>query len=475
MKRILLPMTAIAACAISASSFSSDATTVSTTALSAQVKKLSAQTKKLEHEMWLLKHKKSHTVSTAGHHFVTVTTTPFMNKEAAYDGSDLLYNVSSMNEDLRLLEQKKDLINHGESLHRPILQLSGSVQAQASSISGFGTKTIDGVSLSTAELDMNAIASSWASAFMSMEFSGGPTSLGNRAPNSTIYLGRAFATFGNLEKCPVYFSGGLMYVPFGRYANGMVSTPLTQSMGRIRTPAALLGFSLDNGLFGSVYGFSGSQTSGSSGDVFKQYGVNAGFKNTFDDKGHYSVGAGWVSNFADTQGQQNTGLGSGTTQFSGFAVSTSTSTNNNLLVHRVGAIDGHGQVVYHRLTLIGEYLTAARRYAAADLTYHGTGAEPSAMHAEVDYLLPWFAKKYSTALGVSYGHTWQALALNLPQDSYATFLNTSIWRETTESIEYRHDTDYASSAFASGRGATTNITGTGKGRNSVILQFGVYF
>ena len=356
--------------------------------------------------------------------------------------------------------------------------MSGEVAGELSSVGGFGAPTVNSLSLSTAEMQFNAIASSWASAFMSMDFSGAPVSTGNREPNSTIYLGRGFVTIGNLNHCPVYFSAGLMYVPFGRYANSMVSSPMTLSMGKIRTPAALLGFSLNNGLFGSVYGFSGSQTSGSN-DLIKQEGVNLGFKKKFESTDNYSIGAGWVSNFADSQGQQNTGLSTATGQFGGFAVTNAStgSSNNNLLVHRVDAIDGHGSVAFGPVTLLGEYLGALRRYSPLDLTYNGAGALPQAAHAEVDYMLPFFAKKYGTAVGVSYDHTWQALALNLPQNKYAVFLNTSIWRETTESIEYNHQTDYASTATATGRGALASapIAGTGKGSNSVLAEVGVYF
>ena len=55
------------------------------------------------------------------------------------------------------------------------------------------------------------------------------------------------------------------------------------------------------------------------------------------------------------------------------------------------------------------------------------------------------------------------------------FASTSLWRETSESIEYRHDTDYSTADVATGRAATANIVGTGRGRNSVTLQLGVYF
>ncbi|OGT41445.1 MAG: hypothetical protein A3F13_01045 [Gammaproteobacteria bacterium RIFCSPHIGHO2_12_FULL_40_19] len=496
-------MTALAAFALSASSFAADNNAESTTALTAQVNQLSAETKALQKEVAVLKNKKhTHRASkkvssqnvptqepeythvagapfTPWPHFVTVTTTPFLYKKTAYDGSDLLYNLSSMNEDLTLLNQKKVIMDEmtaeGYTLDRPILQLSGSVQGQAFSNGGFGTKATDGISLSAAELDMNAIASSWATAFMSMSFNGAPVSTGNRAPNSTIYLSRGFATIGNLNVAPVYFTGGLMYVPYGRYANGMVNTPVTMSMGRILSPTALLGFSLDNGLYGSIYGFSGSQTSGGN-DLFKQGGANLAFKKLFGNDNNYSFGAGWVSNVADAQGQQNNGIATTGGQFGGFAVSQPASNaSNNNLVHSVNGFDGHGQVTVGNVSVMGEYLGAIDPYSPADLQYNGAGALPRSMHAEMDYLLPFFAKKYGTTLGVSFGHTWEALALNLPQDKYSVFVNTSIWRETTESIEYDYAQDYAASAIATGRGATAPILGTGKNSNTVTAQVGVYF
>jgi hypothetical protein len=485
-KRVILPISAVAALTLSAASFAAS-TDASTASLSAQMNQLSAKTKKLEREVASLKKTKGkHVTVKHAHivvvhpwaHFVTVTTTPFLGRQTDYDGQDLLYNLSSNNEDLRLLMQKKALVDQmaaqGYELNRPILQLSGAVAGQGFSASGFNTGTNSGINLAGAELDMNAIASSWATAFMSMDFNGSPISAGNREPNSTIFLGRGFATIGNLNRFPVYFTAGLMYVPFGRYANGMVTTPLTMSLAKIRTPAALLGFSLDNGLRGSIYGYSGSQTSGGQ-PLFKQGGADVGYKHKINKEDALSVGGGWVSNIADSQGQQSTGSSTTAGQFGGFGVSTPSSTNNNTLVHAVEGVDAHATASLGPVSLIGEYLGAAERFNTADMTYNGAGAKPQATHAEVDYMLPLFAKKYDTTLGAGYGHTWQALALNLPENSYSVFLNTSIWRETGESIEFRHDTDYATSASALGRGATAAIAGTGRARNSITGQVGVYF
>ena len=121
MKRVILPISAVAAFALSAGSFAAS-TDASSTSLSAEVNQLSAKTKKLEREVAAL-HKKTnkkhvvvkHTrvvVVPAVHpwaHFVTVTTTPFLGRQTDYDGQDLLYNLSSNNEDLRLLKQKQEI------------------------------------------------------------------------------------------------------------------------------------------------------------------------------------------------------------------------------------------------------------------------------------------------------------------------------------------------------------------------------
>lgn len=503
MKRVFLPMTALAACALSVSSFAAQqpSSAASTSSLSAQVNQLNMETKKLEHEVWLLKHKKAKAAKKPAQdaqmgdvkntpsankypwaHFVTVTTTPFLGARTDYDGDDLLFNVSSNNEDLRLLKQKAKLDDQmhaqGYSLDRPILQVSGAVEGEGFSQSGFNTNTTNGVNLSTAELDLNAIASSWASAYMSLSYTSAPISTGNREPNSTVYLSRGFATIGNLNKFPVYFTAGLMYAPFGRYANALIDAPLTDTVFKIRTPAALLGFSLNNGLRGSVYGYSGSQTSGGQ-PIFKQWGVDSGYKYKFGHSGHVSVGAGWVSNVADSEGMQANGLTAGGAQFAGFGTTTATSSNNNALVHSVDGIDAQGSIGYGPFSFVAEYLGALESFNSADLMYNNTGAEPKAINTELDYTLPFLPKKYGTSVGVSYGQTWQSLALNVPAQSYIAYVNTSIWRETIESLEFRHDVDYGSGDVASGRGATAGvanyIVGTGRTRNSVLLQVGVYF
>jgi len=448
MKQMTFFLSVMTACLLSTPGSGKAAT--SSAELSTQISQLQAQTHELQFELKKIRAKlkqpeakkhirKSKSASALSphqsyDHFITVTTTPFLGKETAFTGSDLLYNYGSMNEDLFLLQQKQQLEHELDAqnyaIHRPILQISGDLEGQLYSTGGFGTSASNGLALSNAELDLNGIASKWATGFMSIEYTSASISSGNRAPNSTLYLSRGFITIGNLDVTPFYFSVGLMYPPFGRYATGMLSTPMTKSMGKIRTPMAELGFGLHNGLNGSVFAYSGSQTSGGN-NLFKQGGANIGFKNQLGDatQNAYSVGLGWVSNIADSEGIQNTGLSTSTGQFGGFAVPQSGSNaSNNNLVHRVGGANVHGKLAYGPMTFIGEYITAMRRFSNSDLTFNGRGADPSAVHGEMQYSLPFLPKKYGSSVGIAYDHAYEALALNLPRNSYSGFFSTSLSR-----------------------------------------------
>lgn len=506
MKRVILPLTAAAVFILTSSSFAATSSEPSQAALAAEVSQLQAQTTQLQNELNQLqakkkkaKAKKAKTTAAAPakpavtdpyappYHFVTVTTTPFMSKKLAYGGGDLLYNATSMNEDLWLLQQKQSLENllhqQGYDTDRPILQISGDLEGQAFWQNGFGltnnsvgtTDSGNGLALSNAEIDLNAIASSWATGFMALDYTNSPVSLGNREPIATLYVSRGFATIGNLNVSPIYFSIGLMNPPFGRYMTGMLSTPMTKSMGQILSPTAELGFGLNNGLNGSVFAYSGSQTTGGN-FILEQGGANLGFKNTFDGSvGSYTLGAAWVSNIADSQGMQANGLPSSGTQFTGFGTPTATSPNNNGLAHRVAGLNAHGKLGLGPVTFYAEYIGAMQAFANQDMTFNTGGATPQAAHGEIDYTLPFFAKKYGSSIGVAYDHAWEALALNLPEDSYSAFFSTSIWRNTGESLEYRHNTNYSANDFATGAGGTTNIVGTGTDSNSVLAELDVYF
>ncbi len=146
----------------------------------------------------------------------------------------------------------------------------------------------------------------------------------------------------------------------------------------------------------------------------------------------------------------------------------------DVFVHRVPGLDLHGEWNMGPVTFIGEYITTLDTFAPQDLRFNGRGAKLKAMHAEVDYLF--HLGIHPVTIGIGYGQSWEAFALNLPKQSYSIFLNTSIWKDTVEAIEYRHDDDYhASLAGSGGYGRSIATGGMGGTRNTVTAQIGVYF
>lgn len=410
-------------------------------------------------------------------HAVTVTTAPFVKGENISVPADTLEQQSKINLPLTLLKQRDALIRYlteiNAPLYRPVVELGGALEGQLYSADGFNTgNNPDGVNLSTAEIDMAAALGPWIGGFMALDYDNSPISSGNRSPKATVYLDRGFATVGNLNVFPVYFSIGEMYVPFGRYSGLQLTTPLTQSLARTRSPTALTGFSLKNGLYGSFYGYSGAQTSGHN-VVFKQAGTDLGYHYNFgDNPANYIDGSvDFFTNIADSQGLQNTG-GTGS-QFLGFGVAT----NGNAIAHRVPALDAALKVGIGSWWGIAEFVSALRSFSSNDLAFGTTGstlsgATPKAAHLEVNYTM--HVRNKPLTFGAVYGRTWQALAANLPKVSYTADVQTSIWPYTLETLEYRHDDDYTTSKSASGSGSNA-LAGTGKSRNTYTFQLGIYF
>ncbi len=423
-----------------------------------------------------------------------VMTSQILNIQSAFDASDLVVNQSTMNEDLRFLLQRQELqhivgIENLPSVHRPQVFLSGKVEPLfiysqpfgGTSPASSGSTSID---LSSVELDTLAEASDWAYAFTSLNLETNrlrnPSTIGSGNPlnNSRIFLKRGFITIGNLDKSPFYFSAGQEYVPFGRYTSYMLSNPDTLSEGRINARAAVLGF-YNRGLYLSTYALNGAADTPSGFDANHVYewGGNGGYKYAFG-KLTGQFGAGYTTNIAEAQGYQLTGLS--TSSFAGFSANPTT----ELLQHPVGGFNAHVQGNMGPINLISEYITATKAFAPEDLTFNGEGARPKALHNEADITFNnVFSSSKSIALFLAYDHAWQSLALNIPQNSYIAGLSTSLWKNTIEAIEYRHDVNYNSNDTASGIcdpnntgiASTCPVTVLGHNQNQVLVQFGTYF
>jgi outer membrane murein-binding lipoprotein Lpp len=412
-----------------------------------------------------------------------VTTSPYVGLRTAYDASDLIINYPTMNEDLRLLQERQvldhDLAEQGlDSQHSPYLILSGAIEGQAVSHNPFKNQedTTGSLNLSRAELDSFANVGPWAQGFMSFSFDNSPLDpeeegTGNPINNSRLFLQRGFLTIGNLDRSPLYFTIGQMYVPFGRYLNYLLSDPATKLVGRTTARAALLGL-YRNGLYASVYAFNGaSMPAGTTG--IDDFGGNVGLKYS-GDVIKFNVGGGGINNIADSILMQNTGQN--INAFQGFSETEAT----EQIVHRVPGADVHGELDIGKLTMISEFVSATQSFDPLDLTFDGFGAKPRAFHNEMDYTFN--ILKRPSLLGIAYDESWQSLALGLPKNSYFAIFSTSIWKNTIESLELRHDVQYPSSDTAGGRcdisinpSAFCLNPPTGGTDNAITGQIGVYF
>lgn len=404
-----------------------------------------------------------------------VVSSPYLGSRPAFDGSDYIVNISSINRDIRLMQQRRSLGRAYAKLgykppERPILALSGAVVPMGTIGQPYFGPTRADWNLGMDELDLAAIINTKVEAYMALAYNAAPPAGGGpRVTNSNLSLNMGFINIGDLDQSPFYLTAGQLYAPFGRFSTSMISPTLPLLLTRIKARPFILGYKSvkDTGLFAAIYGYRGDTTLGSTGVG----GVNVGY---IIDAFHTTseIGFSFVSSLDDAGGMQNSGAQSGTT-FGGFGSPTNGSEN----VHKIPAIGAHYAISFDRYNITLEWVSSTRRFYESDLSFNGLGAQPQALQAEGGVTFVSFKKPSSVA--ASYQWSKDALALNLPHQRINAVYNISIWKDTVESLEYRHDIDYGTNQYANGAapvGVVNETTyGTGGTADTVMLQIGIYF
>lgn len=407
---------------------------------------------------------------------------PYIGIPLEYSGTNLIINSPSVNQDVALLKIRKNIHARLKELgvqeeegHTHVL-MSGVVEGAASYKDiGGGPNTSD-IDLTSAGLDAYILGpSSWTSALISMNYVNDPGSLegslasNSRSVNSRVFINQAFITIGDLATTGLYGTVGQLYVPFGTYSSNMVSSPLTKILARTKARAIVLGYQQQavDAFYASTYIFRGDSHAATTSRI-NNGGINVGYRFAVQDKMTGDFGAGVIANMADSVGMQFTEM---SPFFNGFGGTGGT--GNEMIVHRVPAYDLRGMVsLGGHVDLLAEYITASTRFNPNDLTMNGHGAKPRALNAEAAYSFSAFSKPTSVALG--YGMSKDALAIGLPAQRYSFVINTSFWRNTLESLEFRHDINYAASNTASGS-LVPAPSASGKSDNAITAQFDLYF
>lgn len=404
-----------------------------------------------------------------------VVTSPYTGDRPAFDGSDHIVNISSINRDVRLMEQRRRVYAAYRDIgyvtpKDPIIALSGKSEPVAVFSDSYRGDRNTNWSLGSSELDVAALLNHYVEAFFSLAFDDSrPEFGGPRVTNSSIDLNLGFVNIGDLNKTPIYFTAGQLYAPFGRYSSSMVSSPISLKMARTKTRPFILGYKSQtpSGPYAAIYGFSSESDDGDS----TIGGFNLGYTIHSEDY-NGDIGLGMIGTIADSQGMQLTGSQSGTT-FGGFG----SPTNGNESIGKVPGLDFHANLSFSRYSLTAEWVGATRSFNPQDLSFNGYGAKPQAAQLEAGVTFKAFNKPAS--LGLGYQWSKDTLALNLPEHRLSGVFNISIWKDTVESLEYRHDVDFSSSSYANGASApgqvNANTIGTGKSADTIIAQIGVYF
>jgi hypothetical protein len=142
-------------------------------------------------------------------------------------------------------------------------------------------------------------------------------------------------------------------------------------------------------------------------------------------------------------------------------------------VHRVPAYDFNIKFsLGDNWQMISEYIIASTNFNTQDLQFNDKGAKPQALNLELVYNVSWFANP--TSLSGSYQMSEDGLAIGLPAKRYSITANTSFWRNTLQSLEFRRDINYGKTDVSQGSGVE-GPSGNGNSANIVTLQFQYYF
>lgn len=316
------------------------------------------------------------------------------------------------------------------------VSLGGSIEADFKTGEDFSGDRSSEFVLDTVELIMDVKVTEWATGKIVVDYDGDD--------EDRLYLDEANITLGKTESFPFFLTGGKIYAPFGDFSTSMIQDPLTQTLAEINPEGVIVGYE-HNGFSASLFGYNGMNESDDpaddDNDAINGFGASLRYSLEREESG-FDAGVAWVNNLADA--------------------GTITDMLEENEVYAVGdqvpAVSLHGKGTYKGLSLAAEYITALDAFAVNELAYGEAGAEPSAWNSELSYTTQVLDKE--TVLAVGYQKTWEAVALELPEQRYIASAAVGLFEGTTLAFEYFFDEDYATEDGGTGNdghGFTTRL------------------
>lgn len=368
---------------------------------------------------------------------------------APYLGIDTtkLVMLSLYNQDILLLQQRKDLVKHNPNIARQcpsiIFELSG-MMAPLLNVTQYKSVLVN---LDSAELDFVSHIRDEGTLFFDFAYSNQPISTVGQLGNSKITLDRVFITIGNFNHSPFYFTLGRRYVPFGQYYSYMISGTIGQTLAKVEASSLLIGYTHPSysGLYAAFYGIKSVKKLFWDGNQKPIGGFTVGY-NVLDSSFGYDIGLDYIQSISSAQGFQAVGVD-----------------------EQVPGVDLHIKANLKNFTLTAEFTTAISKFNAAALGYYNHGARPAALYYELGYQLSLFSKSSSIAIG--YGKTSEAVQLNLPANVFNVAYNISLNKHAILSTQYQHNINYPSNSMGLSEGKSYTYVG----KNIIYVKLIAYF
>lgn len=409
-----------------------------------------------------------------------VTSSPYPGVRATYEGTELMSQLSSVNQDLQLLLQQKSIDSFLEEEHitsckYPRLYISGAVEGTAFIQKDAQDSLKSDIELTDVELDFFSTLNNFSKAFFSIFYDRALNNISNnRVRNTRLKITSAFGLLGDLNKFPLYVTLGQAFVPFGQYTSFYsVSSALTKILFRTLAPELALGCYY-KGIIASAFAYKGSAYTDSNNKNVNNYGFNLGFE--FDYKlldGKLAVSM--QRNVADSIGMQ-------------VAFGDKNCNTSEKLAHVVPGIDFNAFfTIAESYNIIIEYIRTLRAFAPSDMAFSsdGTsfkGAQPSALNIEGAYTFE--IAKHPAKFALGYTSSWEALGFNVPKYRINTVFGAYIFPQTLLSFEYTFSQLYSASNRAGGKyirdcngnpGYFINPNNLGSQQHTFSIDLYIYF
>ncbi len=285
------------------------------------------------------------------------------------------------------------------------ITLSGLIEAEVSS----NDDESDALA-TTIEVGLDAKVNDWVNVhILSLFEAGGSTALD---------IDEGFITLGNIEQSPLSLTIGRIYLPFGVYGSHFLSDPLTLKLGETSEMAAQVSFE-ENELSASLFLYKNDARGMGEDEETNQYGAKLGF--SAEGSIIYMVNLAYVSNFAGSGGLQG-------------------AINTVDLEDVVGGFALSGSLSRGSFMVIGEYVAATSSFDAADLSFDGGDAKPTAWGIEGAYNFLLLGKGAAAAIGLQ-GST-EAVNIGLPESRILVALSVEVLEATSVAVEWAHDEEY---------------------------------